>query len=597
MVYNEKIDQLVTEINNLNSIFSKNQNDFFIELDSLKVLQNNIKTLSVNLKNSNFIENEIKKLYDLVFNYTIELSGNNIEYIEVFSLYNDPGVIALDESGNSLNVEISFNNVNTNIIGNYSIIYNVIVNDKIFTSLTRIIIVQDTTSPVITINGENPLTLEVYSEFIDPGANAYDAYFGDLTNSITITSDLCMNILGRYNITYTCVDPCGNITNDTRIIFVVDTTSPTIQILGNNPLTLEVFSDLSGIELGAIAYDNYDNILDISSISNLDISNVGTYNIIYYVIDNCGNDASATRIIHIVDTTAPEISLIGENPLIWNINVPYVDPGINLSDNYDMSLNPIVTNLVNIYETGIYSYKYTVIDNNNNKSELTRVVYVLDYTVLENIPIINISEDSSQNIVNILKFSENTNFFTNNELSMKDNFLIHFENKNINYNIPLELLKNSFTNYYKMNNMIIFVYGFKNENIHIIENSNNLVSEYPYITDKFDVKSLVNLFINNNEKYKMLILNGKESNLLEHRKPVLTLSGDNPYNLLINNNFIEPGYNASDYKGNDISVNIYDNINTNLIGNYNVLYVATDNSGNQNIQNRKVNIVNNIEIN
>ena len=67
MVYNEIIDKLVIQINYLNRIFSQTQNDFFIELDSLKVLQNNIKILSINLKNSNFIENEINKLHDLVF--------------------------------------------------------------------------------------------------------------------------------------------------------------------------------------------------------------------------------------------------------------------------------------------------------------------------------------------------------------------------------------------------------------------------------------------------------------------------------------------------------------------------------------------------
>ena len=440
MVYNEIIDQLVIEINYLNRIFSQNQNDFFIELDSLKVLQNNIKILSINLKNSNFIQNEINKLHDLVF-------------------------------------------------------------------------------------------------------------------------------------------------------------SPRIVILGNNPLTIEVYTDLATIELGAIGYDYNNNIIDVSSISNIDNTITGTYYVNYYAIDSCGNDISASRTVYVVDTTPPELSLIGENPLIWNINVPYVDPGINIVDNYDTSFNTIITNLVNIYQTGIYSYKYTVIDKSDNRSELIRVVYVLDYTILDNIPIINISENSSQNIVNILKFTENTNFFPNNELSMTDDFTLYFENKNINYKIPLELLKNSFTNYYKMNNMIIFVYGFTNEKIHIIESNDNVNSEYPYISERLDIKNLVNLFINNNERYKMLILNGKESNLLEHRKPNLTLLGNNPFDLSLNNTFIDPGYNAQDYNGNDISVNTYDNINNNLIGNYNILYVATDNSGNQNIQNRKVNVVNTIEIN
>ena len=185
MVYNEIIDQLVIEINYLNRIFSQNQNDFFIELDSLKVLQNNIKILSINLKNSNFIQNEINKLHDLVF-------------------------------------------------------------------------------------------------------------------------------------------------------------SPRIVILGNNPLTIEVYTDLATIELGAIGYDYNNNIIDVSSISNIDNTITGTYYVNYYAIDSCGNDISASRTVYVVDTTPPELSLIGENPLIWNINVPYVDPGINIVDNYDTSFNTII---------------------------------------------------------------------------------------------------------------------------------------------------------------------------------------------------------------------------------------------------------------
>lgn len=441
MVYNEEIDLLITEINNLNNIFSQDQSAIFLELDSLKILQNNIKTLSTNLKTSTFIENEISILQDLVL-------------------------------------------------------------------------------------------------------------------------------------------------------------PPRIVILGNNPLTIEVFTDLSSVELGAIAYDYSHNIIDVVIEYNIDISNVGTYSINYYAIDSYNNDISATRIVNVIDSTPPILSLIGENPIIWNINTPYVDPGINIVDNYDPSLNVVINDLVNVNNTGIYSYIYIVRDDYNNTTQLTRVVYILDYTILDNIPIINISEDSSNNIVNILKFVENTVFFPNNELAKSDDFNIHFEQRNLNYNIPLELLKNSFTNYYKMNNMIIFVYGFDNERIHIMDNSNNVSFEYPYITNNLDVKNLVNLFINNNEKYKLLILNGKHSNLLDNRKPVLNLLGNNPYNLQIDTSFSDPGFIAYDYNNNDISVNTYDNIDTSILGRYNKLYVATDISGNQNIKNRIIDVIDisNIEI-
>lgn len=242
----------------------------------------------------------------------------------------------------------------------------------------------------------------------------------------------------------------------------------------------------------------------------------------------------------------------------------------------------------NINTLSIYLKNSKFIEN-----EIEKLVNsIINYSVLDNIPVININEDNSNNIVNIINSVENTTFFPNKNLSMTDDFTLRFENKNINYRIPLYLLKNNFSNYYKMNNMIIFVYGFSNEQINIIESNANIISEYPYITENLDIKNLVNLFINNTKRYKMLILNGKHSNLLGHnRKPNLTLLGNNPFDLSLNTNFIEPGYDAQDYKGIDISVNIYNNINNNLIGNYDILYVATDNSGNQNIKNRKVNVV------
>ncbi len=101
------------------------------------------------------------------------------------------------------------------------------------------------------------------------------------------------------------------------------------------------------------------------------------------------------------------------------------------------------------------------------------------------------------------------------------------DNTNINYQIPLNKLKNMYSN---NNNMIILVYGYKNEVISIINNSE----------------------------------------------------------------FIEPGYNAIDYNGNDISnlVVTQTNLDITNVGNYEMLYIATDLFGYQSVESRSINVKN-----
>ena len=52
--------------------------------------------------------------------------------------------------------------------------------------MTRTITVEDTLAPEITILGPNPITLEVGSTLIDPGAMAVDDCDGDLTGGIVL---------------------------------------------------------------------------------------------------------------------------------------------------------------------------------------------------------------------------------------------------------------------------------------------------------------------------------------------------------------------------------------------------------------------------
>ena len=80
----------------------------------------------------------------------------------------------------------------------------------------------DTTSPVITILGNNPVSIPVNNPYTDAGATALDSIEGDVTSQIQIGGDAVdTTTLGSYIITYTVSDNAGNIASAIRTVNVV----------------------------------------------------------------------------------------------------------------------------------------------------------------------------------------------------------------------------------------------------------------------------------------------------------------------------------------------------------------------------------------
>ena len=81
----------------------------------------------------------------------------------------------------------------------------------------------DTTSPVITLAGANPLTISVGTAYMSPGRTCTDATDDDkdLIIHVNVTA-LDVHTPGTYTVTYTCTDPAGNVGTATREVKVVD---------------------------------------------------------------------------------------------------------------------------------------------------------------------------------------------------------------------------------------------------------------------------------------------------------------------------------------------------------------------------------------
>ncbi|ADU32126.1 DUF5011 domain-containing protein [Evansella cellulosilytica] len=165
--------------------------------------------------------------------------------------------------------------------------------------------VADEEAPVFSLNGSNPMTLEVGSPYIEPGFTAIDNVDGDITNDVVVSGSVNIDEIGEYTLVYTVSDSAGNEAEATRVVHVVDTTAPVISLDGDNPLIIEKGSEF--VEPGYTAVDNVDgDITDqVAVTGEVDTNTPGEYTLTYSVNDSEGNNAQITREVIVKETEIP----------------------------------------------------------------------------------------------------------------------------------------------------------------------------------------------------------------------------------------------------------------------------------------------------
>ncbi len=79
----------------------------------------------------------------------------------------------------------------------------------------------DIHAPVLTLLGDDPLSVNVGGPYVEPGYTAIDAHDGDLSSQVVITGTVDVNTPGSYELTYTATDAAGNCAVDYREVIVV----------------------------------------------------------------------------------------------------------------------------------------------------------------------------------------------------------------------------------------------------------------------------------------------------------------------------------------------------------------------------------------
>jgi hypothetical protein len=132
-----------------------------------------------------------------------------------------------DNAGNPIagatNATLTLTNVHAEQAGSWTV---VMVNRLAQATNAASLSVSDTTGPVISLNGADPLVIECHSAFSDPGATALDACAGAVL--VSVSGGVDANVLGVYTLTYSADDGNGNRSTTNRTVRVVDTTPPAI---------------------------------------------------------------------------------------------------------------------------------------------------------------------------------------------------------------------------------------------------------------------------------------------------------------------------------------------------------------------------------
>jgi hypothetical protein len=190
-------------------------------------------------------------------------------------------------------------------------------------STTQTIIVRDTMNPMLEVPAD--AEFQCNDDVVFASASASD----NCTDSLTIieavqTINNGIDCEYTYIRTFTVSDDCGNTTIGVQTIHVKDTINPTFTNLAG-PYNVECDQVYATEWTNPAASDNCDDELTYSYED--ETGSGGCYGTIHRTVtirDNCGNSATQTFVIYIVDTTAPEFISVPADMIVECSDGPMV---------------------------------------------------------------------------------------------------------------------------------------------------------------------------------------------------------------------------------------------------------------------------------
>jgi len=184
------------------------------------------------------------------------------------------------------------------------------------------------------LKGAKVQIIEYGTKYEEEGFSAKLNFF-DVRKKVIVDNNINYDKVGSYKILYKLSLPLNKTKKIERIINIVDTVSPTIKLLGNNPLKINYNGKFS--EPGYEISDNYDSrdslTVKITYDKEINTKKDGTYIIRYEVTDTNGNITTTTREVKVY----PRI--VTEDGLTYVDGILIVNKKYSLSSTYKPGVN------------------------------------------------------------------------------------------------------------------------------------------------------------------------------------------------------------------------------------------------------------------
>ena len=218
--------------------------------------------------------------------------------------------------GSEVSTDASF--TATLAVGSYT--YTLTVDDQNGESATDevlITVVGDTEAPSLTLLGDNPASVQLYTSYTEGGFEAEDVCDDNVT--VVVSGTIDFNIPGSYTLTYTATDASTNSSVEERVVEVVNT-APEVaaapsditlsfgdDILSGSIDLSPVFADVDTSDVLTYSYTNEDEGVASSSLTgsllSFDAVDLGETAVTITAVDPWGAEATAYLLVT-VDVTS-----------------------------------------------------------------------------------------------------------------------------------------------------------------------------------------------------------------------------------------------------------------------------------------------------
>jgi PKD repeat protein len=312
----------------------------------------------------------------------LTLLGSAIEKVEVNKPYSEKGVSAFDNLEGDISSRYQvIGNVDMTKVGYYTLKYIVadLYGNTSDTAYRTVQVEINQTGPTVLLNGDDSVYVDVYTGYTEMGATAQSNTGVNLTSLIVKTGTVDTSVLGTYVVKYSITDQFNFTAVAKRWVFVQDTIKPTI----NSKAGTTTFNHQVGVQYldPIVVSDNYWNNIIAKRTGVINPNVPGSYNLQYNAVDGSGNVAATYHAVVVVkDLIAPQVVVLGENPLTVDVFTTFNDPGVDVSDNYYPNVTMVRTGVPTMTTLGTYTVTYTVTDGAGNSTIVTRTVNVVDRT-------------------------------------------------------------------------------------------------------------------------------------------------------------------------------------------------------------------------